>query len=74
MVRCTPGSRELRLLANANNADEKQGVQRALVQVDAKTVVHVQGLMMVADSPPHLMVPEASDMSRKIDNSRPSTS
>jgi hypothetical protein len=74
MVRCTPGSRELRLLADANNADEKQRVQRALVQVDAETVAHVRGLMTVADSPPHLMVPEASDMSRKIDNSRPSTS
>jgi hypothetical protein len=49
-------------------------VQHALVQVDAKTVAHVRGLMTVADSPPHLMVPEASDMSRKIDNSRPSTS
>jgi hypothetical protein len=74
MVRCTPGSRELQLLANADNANEKQGVQRALVQVDAETVAHVWGLMMVADSPPHLMVLEASDMSRKIDDSRPSTS
>ncbi len=73
MVRCTPGLRELQLLANANNADEKQGVQRTLVQVDAKTVAHVRGLMTVADSPPHLMVPEASNMSCKIDNSRPST-
>jgi hypothetical protein len=74
MVCCTPGSRELRLLADADDADETQGVQRALVQVDAETVAHVRGLMTVADSPPHLMVPEASDMSRKIDNSRPSTS
>jgi hypothetical protein len=74
MVRCTLGSRELRLLANADDADEKHGVQRALVQVDAKTVAHVRGLMTVADSPPHLMVPEASDKSCKIDNSRPLTS
>jgi hypothetical protein len=74
MVRCTPGLRELRLLANADNADEKQGGQHALVQVDTETVAHVRGLMTVADSPPHLMVPEPSDMSRKIDNSRPSTS
>ncbi len=74
MVRCTPGLRELRPLADADDADEKQGVQRALVQVDAETVAHVRGLMTVADSPPHLMVPEASDMSRKIDNSCPSTS
>ena len=74
MVRCTPGLRELQLLANADDANEKQGVQRALVQVDAKTVAHVRGLMTVADSPPHLMVPEASNMSRKIDNSCPLTS
>ena len=74
MVPCTPGLRELRLLADANDADETQGVQRALVQVDAKTVAHVRGLMTVGNSPPHLMVPEASNMSRKIDNSRPSTS
>ena len=74
MVRCTPGLRELRPLADADDADEKQGVQRALVQVDAKTVAHVRGLMTVADSPPHLMVPEASNMSRKIDNSCPLTS
>ncbi len=74
MVRCTPGLRELQLLANADDANEKQGVQRALVQVDAKTVAHVQGLMTVTNSPPHLMVPEASDMSCKIDNSRPLTS
>ncbi len=51
MVRCTPGSRELQLLADANDADEKQGVQRVLVQVDAETVAHVWGLMTVADSP-----------------------
>jgi hypothetical protein len=74
MVRCTPGSRELQLLADADDADEKQGVQRALVQVDAKPVAHVRGLMTVANSPPHLMVPEASDMSCKIDNSHPLTS
>ncbi len=74
MVRCMPGLRELRLLANADDANEKQGVQRVLVQVDAETVAHVRGLMTVANSPPHLMVPEASDMSRKIDNSCPSTS
>ena len=74
MVRCTPGSRELQLLANANDANEKQGVQRALVQVEAETVAHVWGLMTVADSPTHLMVPNLSDMSRKIDNSCPSTS
>ncbi len=52
MVPCMPGSRELRLLADANDADEKQGVQRALVQVDAETVANVRGLMTVADSPP----------------------